>query len=121
MVVRKSYIGTQTRPDGAPNGILHQEDCFATCCAGSDVAHFSPVWPLVSQILAAIRVCKCRERLDSPMVVRKHYIASESHSRHLGVFGAVLKCHLVGRFNAGGSSLNVDRYFFVAEWRFFAD
>ena len=42
MVVHKRYIGTQTRPDSAPNGILHQEDCFATCCAGSDVAHFSP-------------------------------------------------------------------------------
>jgi hypothetical protein len=33
----------------------------------------------------------------------------------------VLKCHLVGRFNTSCSSLHVERYFFVAEWRFFAD
>ena len=78
MVVRKRYIGTQTRPDSAPNGILHQEDCFATCFVGSDVAHFSPARPLVSQTLAAIRVCKCRERLDSPMVVRKRYIGTQT-------------------------------------------
>ena len=37
MVVCKRYIGTQTRPGSAPNGILYQEDCFATCCVGSDV------------------------------------------------------------------------------------
>ena len=78
MVVHKRYIGTQTRPDSAPNGIRHQEDCFATCCVGSDVAHFSPARPLVSQTLAAIRVCKCRERLDSPMVVRKRYIGTQT-------------------------------------------
>ena len=92
MVVRKCYIGTQTRPDSAPNGILlHQEDCFATCCVGFDVAHFSPVRPLVSQTLAAIRVCKCRERLDSPVVVRKHYIASESLFAPPGCFWGGVK------------------------------
>ena len=67
MVVRKRYIGTQTRPDSALNGILYQEDCFATCCVGSDVAHFSSPRTLTSETLAAIRVCKCHERLDSQM------------------------------------------------------
>ena len=42
------------------------------------VAHFSPARPLVSQTLAAIRVCKCRERLDSPMVVHKRYIGTQT-------------------------------------------
>ena len=41
MVVCQRWIGTQTRPDSAPNGYKHQEDCFATCCIGSDVARFS--------------------------------------------------------------------------------
>ena len=40
MAVHKRYIGTQTRPDSAPNGILRQEDCFATCCVGSDGCSF---------------------------------------------------------------------------------
>ena len=35
MVACKRCVGTQTRPDSAPNGIRHQEDCFATCCVGS--------------------------------------------------------------------------------------
>ena len=78
MVVRKRYIGTQTRPGSALNGILYQEDCFTTCCVDSDVVDFSPVWPLVSQTLAAIRVCKCREKLDLPMVVRKHTIDTQT-------------------------------------------
>jgi hypothetical protein len=45
----------------------------------------------------------------------------KAYSRHLGVFGAVLKCHLVGRFNTGGPWRHLERYFFVTEWRFFAD
>ena len=77
LLANSCCVGTQTRPDSAPNGIQRQEDCFATCCVGSDVAHFLPVRPLVSQTLAAIRMCKCRERLDSPMVVRKRYIETQ--------------------------------------------
>ena len=60
-----------------------------------------------------------------PLVVSPHVVLSLGHlkaySRHLGVFGAVLKCHLVGRFNTGGTWRHLERYFFVTEWRFFAD
>ena len=41
MVACKRCVGTQTRPDSAPNGIRPQEDCFATCFVGSSVARFS--------------------------------------------------------------------------------
>ena len=40
MVACKCCVGTQTRPDSAPNGILYQEDCFATCCVGSTCRSF---------------------------------------------------------------------------------
>ena len=43
MVVCQRWIGTQTRPDSAPNRSKHQEDCFATHFFGSDVARFSGV------------------------------------------------------------------------------
>ena len=78
MVACKCCVGTQTRPDSAPNGIRHQEDCFATCFVGSSVARFSAARPLVSQTLAAIRVCKCRETLDSPMVACKCCVGTQT-------------------------------------------
>ena len=78
MVVCQRWIGTQTRPDSAPNGSKHQEDCFATHFFGSDVARFSAAAVRNQQTRAAIRVCKCRECLDSPMVVCQRWIGTQT-------------------------------------------
>ena len=76
--VCKRRLEKQTRPDSAPNGSNHQEDCFATHFFGSDIARFSAAAVRNQQTRAAIRVCKCRECLDSPMVVCQRWIRTQT-------------------------------------------
>ena len=76
--MKTDCVGTQTRPDSAPNGIQHQEDCFATRFVGFDVARFSAGARPTQQTLAAIHVCKCRERLDSQIRGCTHWIGIQT-------------------------------------------